>query len=250
MPRSRSGHRSVPVEGARAVEGMNVPGAGPVPVPVGEEARPRSRPAVAGGVVPLAVEMAVAVSVMPVAMRSVPVAVDAAGVAVVPVGARVNPVRMEVERMGMPVVSVGVPGLVVVRPGRRCGVGMGHREEGDERAEREPRGGIAAPVPVVMPPPRLGGAGNGEHGHKREHWQRCRAPLPTQPSGHAPANVRNVHHTPSGSVAPHFELPRPGVKLAPHASGPESTAGGEECRTKPSPRDPARFTTVDSSILQ
>ena len=157
------------VEGARAVEQMNVPRAGPVPVPVGEDARPRSRPAVTGSVSPVAMgKMPVSISVMPVTMRSVPVAVDAAGVAMMPVGARMNPVRMEVEPMGVPVVSVGVPALVVARPGWRRGVGMGHREEGDERAEREPRDRIAAPVPVVVPPSRLGGPGDGDHGRENE----------------------------------------------------------------------------------
>ena len=166
----RSGHRSVPVVGARAVERMDVPGAGPVPVPFGEEARPRSHSAVTGGVAPVPVgKMAATVSVMPVAVRVMPVAVavDPAGVAVMPVGARMDPVRMQVEGMGMPVVSVEVPPMVVRLRGRR-GVGMGHREERDERAEREPRDRIAAPVPVVMPPPRLGGAGEGEHGRENE----------------------------------------------------------------------------------
>ena len=147
---------------------MDVPGAGPVPVPVGEEARPRSRPAVTGGVAPVAVsKIAVAVSVMPVAVCVMPVAVDAAGVAVMVVGARMDPVRMQVQGMGMPVVSVGVP-RAVVRPRGRRGVGMSHREEGDERAEREPRDRIAAPVPVVVSPARLGGAGDGEQGRESE----------------------------------------------------------------------------------
>lgn len=174
----------MPVVGARVVERMDVPGAGPVPVPLGEEAWPRSRPAVTGGVAPVAVgKMAVAVSVMPVAVRTMPVAmrvmpvavaVDPAGVAVMPVGARMDPVRMQVERMGMPVVSVEVPPMVV-RPRGRCGVGMGHREESDERAEREPRNRIAAAVPVMMPPPRLGGAGDGEQGRESEYGTSHRA---------------------------------------------------------------------------
>ena len=153
-----------------------------------------------GGVAPVAVgKMAVAVSVMPVAVRvvSVAVAVDAAGVAVMPVRKRMDPVRMQVRGMGMPVVSVGMP-RTVVRPRGGRGVGMGHREEGDERAEREPRHRIASPcVPGVVPPPRLGSAGDGKHGREREHREPRRAPLPTQPSGRPPANVRNVHHTPS-----------------------------------------------------
>ena len=166
----RSGRRSVPVMGARAVERMDVPGAGPVAVPVGEEARPRRGSAVTGGAAPVAVgKMAVSESMVPVAMHMMPVAVtvDAAGMAVMPVGARMDPVRMQVQGMGMPVVSVGVPPMAV-RPRRRRGVGMGHREEGDERAEREPRDRIAAPVPVVVSPARLGGAGDGEHGRESE----------------------------------------------------------------------------------
>ena len=172
-----SRHRSVPVVGARAVERMDVPGAGPVAVPIGEEARTRSRSAVTGGVAPVAVgKMAVAVSVMPVAVRVMPVAVhvmpvevavDAAGVAVMPVGARMHPVRMQVEGMSMAVVSVEVPPMVV-RPRGRCGVDVGHREEGDERAEREPRDRVAATVPVVMSPARLGGTGDGEQGRESE----------------------------------------------------------------------------------
>ncbi len=165
-----SRHRSVPVVGARAVERMDVPGAGPVAVPIGEEARTRSRSAVTGGVAPVAVgKMAVAVSVMPVAVRVMPVAVavDAAGVAVMPVGARMHPVRMQVEGMSMAVVSVEVPPMVV-RPRGRCGVDVGHREEGDERAEREPRDRVAAAVPVVMSPARLGGTGDGEKGRESE----------------------------------------------------------------------------------
>lgn len=172
----RSVHRSVTVVGARAVERMNVPGAGPVAVPVGEEARPRRRPVVPGGVSSVVVSvMPVAVLEMPVAMRVMPVAVavavavDAVRATVMPVGAWMNPVRMEVERVGVPVVSVGVP-PIAVRPGRRRGVGMGHREERHEGAEREPRDRIASPsVPVVVPSPRLGGAGDGEQGRKREH---------------------------------------------------------------------------------
>ena len=123
-----------------------------------------------GGVVPLTVgKMTVAVSAMPVAMLEMPVpmTVDTADVAVMPVGAWMDPVRMEVEPMGMPVVPVGVP-RTVVRPRGRRGVGMGHREEGDERAEREPRDRIAAPVPVVVSPARLGGAGDGEHSRESE----------------------------------------------------------------------------------
>ena len=165
------------VVGARAVEGMNVPGAEPVMVPVGEEARPRSRPAVAGGVARVAVgKMPVAVSAIPVAVRVVPVAVavDPPRVTVMPVGARMDPVRMEMEGMGMPVVSVGVP-RTVVRPGSRRGVGMGHREEGHEGSEREPRDRIAAaaPVPVMVSPARLGGAGKGEHGRESERRRSC-----------------------------------------------------------------------------
>ena len=150
-------------------------------MPVGEEARPRSRPAVTGGVAPVAVgEVTVAVSAMPVAVGVMPVAmtVGAAGVAVMPVRAWMNPVSMEVAPMGVPVVSVGVP-RTVVRPGWRRGVGMGHREEGHERPEREPRDRIAAPVPVVVSPPRLGGAGNGEHGHESEYQPPHRSPSRT-----------------------------------------------------------------------
>ena len=155
-----------------------------MPVPVREEVRPRIRSAVTGGVAPVAVgKMAVAVSVVPVAMRVMPVAmhmmpvamrvvpvavaVNAAGVAVMSVGARMDPVRMQVEGMGMPVVSVVVPPMVV-RPRGRRGVGMGHGEEGDERAEREPRDRIAAPVPVVVSPASLGGPGDGEQGRESE----------------------------------------------------------------------------------
>ena len=154
----------MPVAGARAVERMDVPGAGPVPVPVGEEARPRRRPTVPRRVSPILVgKMTVEMRVMTVA-----VAVDAAGVAMMPVGAGMDPVRMEMERMGVPVVSVGVPPMAV-RPGRRRGVGMGHREESHEGSEREPRDRIAsASVPVVVPPPRLGGAGDGEHDRESE----------------------------------------------------------------------------------
>ena len=115
-------------------------------------------------------EMAVAVSVMPLAMRVMPVAmtVGAVRATVMPVGAWMDPVRVEVAPMSVPVVSVGVPALVEARPGRRRGVGVGHREEGDERAEREPRDRIAAPVPVVVSPARLGGAGDGDHGRENE----------------------------------------------------------------------------------
>ena len=118
--------------GARASKRMNVPCAGSVAMPVGEEARFGSRPAVAVGVVPVAMPaMRVVVHVMPV------------------------------------VESVGVPR--VMRSARRRGVvGVRDREEGHERPECEPRGEVAVVVPVVMPPPRLGGAGKGEHGHERE----------------------------------------------------------------------------------
>ena len=221
----------MPVVGARAIERMNVPGAGPVPVPVGEEAWLRSRSAVPGTVVPVAVrEVTMAVSVMPVTMhvmpvpmRAIPVAmtVGAVRATVVPVGAWMNPVRMEVERVGVPVVSVGVPPLAV-RPGRRRGVGMGHREEGDEGPEREPRDRIAsAPssVPVVVPPPRLGGAGDGQQGRKREYRQPHRASSRTEAPGRAPANVRNVHPAPSRSAASHSRLPHAGVKPAARGYG-------------------------------
>lgn len=60
-----------------------------------------------------------------------------------------------------------VPGA---RRGRvRVVVGVRDREEGDERPEREPRGEVAVAVPVVMvmPPPRLGRTGRGEHGRER-----------------------------------------------------------------------------------
>ena len=163
---------------------MDVPGAGPVAVPVGEEARPRRGSAVTGGAAPVAVGkmavsesmvpvamhmMPVAMRVMPVAMHMMPVAVtvDAAGMAVMPVGPRMDHVRMQVQGMGMSVVSVVMPPMVV-RPRGRRGVGMGHREEGDERAEREPRDRIAAPVPVVVSPARLGGAGDGKQGRESE----------------------------------------------------------------------------------
>ena len=143
---------------------------GAAPVAVGKMA-------VAVSMVPVAMGgMAVSDSMVPMAMREMPVAVhmmpvavavEAAGVAVMPVGARMDPVRMQVQGMGMPVVSVGVP-RTVARPRGRRGVGMGHREEGDERAEREPRDRISAPVPVVVPPARLGGPGNGEQGRESE----------------------------------------------------------------------------------
>ena len=123
-------------------------------------------------------EMTVAVSVIPVAVFEMPVAmrvmpvtmtVSAVRATVMPVGAWMNPVRVEVAPMGVPVVSVGVPALVEARPWRRGGVGVGHREEGDERTEREPRDRIAAPVPVVVSPARLGGADDGEQGRESEY---------------------------------------------------------------------------------
>lgn len=46
---------SVAVPDARVAERMNVPYAGPVTVPVGEEVRPGSRPAVTGRTVRMAV---------------------------------------------------------------------------------------------------------------------------------------------------------------------------------------------------
>ena len=186
-----------------------------MPVPAGEEARPRSRSTVTGGVAHVAVgKMAVAVSVMPVAVSVMPVAVavDAAGVAVMPVGARMDPVRMQVQAMGMPVVSVSVPRAV--RPGRRRGMGMsmGNGEERHERAEREPRDRIAAPVPVMVPPARLRTTGKDKRGCENETRQPRRTSPPTSSSGHVPANVCSAHHAPSRSAVSHFELPRRGVK--------------------------------------
>ena len=201
----RPGSGSVTVVGARTIERMNVPGTGPVMVPFGEEARSGSRPAVTGALVP------VAVGKVPLAESVMPVSVDTAGVAVIPVGARVESVRVEVQSVGVPVMSVGVPR--VVRPGSRRGVGMGNREEGDQRAEREPRNCIAAAaVPAMVPPPRLRGAGKEEHGRKSEYRKPHRASLPTETSGRAAANVCNFHHTPSRSAASHSDLPRAGVK--------------------------------------
>ena len=123
--------------GARVAERMNVPGAGPVAVPVGEEARPGRRPAVTGDVAPVTVDD-MRVSVMHV--MHVPVA-----------GA------------------VGVP--LAARRGRRGRVVVGarNREHGDERPEREPCGKVAVAVPTMMmmaPLPGLGGPGNGEHGRE------------------------------------------------------------------------------------
>ena len=69
------------VMGARAAERMDVPGAGAVAVPVGEEARPGSRPAVTGDVMRVAVD-GVRVPVMPV------VGVSVAGTMGVPMAAR------------------------------------------------------------------------------------------------------------------------------------------------------------------
>ena len=117
----RLGSGSVTVVGARAVERVNVPGSGAVTVPVGEKARPRRRPVMAGGVVPVAGgQMPIPVPVIPLA-----VAVDAAGVTVIPVGSRLNSVGVEVQSVGVPLMSVRVPR--VVRPGSRRAVGMGNR---------------------------------------------------------------------------------------------------------------------------
>ena len=161
---------SVTVVGAGAVEHMDVPGAGPVTVPVGEKARPGNGPPVTGGVVPVvAGKMPVTEIAVTVAMRAMPVAVtvDVVRAAVMTVGARMEPMGVEVKGVGVPVMSVRVPRMVV-RPGRRRGVGMGDREERHERPEREPRGGIAAAVPAMMPPARLGGTGDREHGRENE----------------------------------------------------------------------------------
>ena len=130
----------------------------------------------------------------------VPMAMDAVGVTVMPVG-------MQVECVGVPVMPVGVPRMVV-----RRGVGMGDREERHERAEREPRDRIPAAMPVPVPAPRLRGAGKGQHGRENEHRQPHRASSRTEAPGRAPADVRNVHYTPSGSAASHSELPPAGVK--------------------------------------
>jgi len=209
------GSGSVTVGGAGTVEQMNVPGAGPVTVPIRANARPGARPLVAGGVVPVARSP---IRVMRVAMRAmpVPVTVDAAGVTVMPVGSRVNAVGVQVEPVGVPVMSVRMPR--VLRPGVRGGVGVGHREEGDERAEGEPRDGIAtasaAAVPAMVPPPGLGGAGKDEQSGKSEYRKPHRASLPTEPAGRAPANAARLHHPPPRPTAPHSEPPRTGVKPA------------------------------------
>ena len=144
---------SVTVVGAGAIERMDVPGAGPVTVPVGEEARSGNGPPVTGGVVP------VVAGKMPVTKIAVTVAMT--------VGARMKPVGVMVKCVGVPVMSVGVPRMVV-RPGRGHGVGMGDREERHERPEREPRGGIAAAMAAMMSPARLGSTGDGEHGRENE----------------------------------------------------------------------------------
>ena len=196
---------------------MDVPGAGPVTVPVGANAWPGARPLMAGVVVHVAKS---AIRVMRVAMRAMPVpmTVDAPGVTVMPVGSRVNAVGVQVEPVGVPVMSVRMPRLV--RPGVRRRVRMGHREEGDERAEGEPRGGITAAsayVPAMVPPPRLGGAGKGEQGGKSEYRKPHRASLPTEPAGRAPANVVELHHPPPRPTASHSEPPRTGVKPAARA---------------------------------
>lgn len=164
----RNSDRSVTVVGARAFKRMNMPGAGTVTVAVGEDARHRNRPVMAVGLAPMAMgEMSVAESAMPVTVRTVPVAVtvDGARVAVMPVGARMQSVGVQVEPVCVPAMSVGVPHIM--RPGVRCRVGMGHREEGHERAEREPSDRVAATAVFVMePPPRL--RGTGERDHRRE----------------------------------------------------------------------------------
>ena len=228
----RRGSGSVTVGGAGVVEQMDVPGAGPVTVPVGANAQPGTRPLMAGGVVPVARS---AIRVVRVAMRAmpVPVTVEAAGVTV---GARVNAVGVQVEPVGVPVMSVRMPR--VVRPGIRRGVGMGHREEGDERAEGEPRDGItaaSASVPAMVPPPRLGGAGKDEQSGKSEYRKPHHASLPTEPTSRAPANVAKLHHPPPRSAASHSEPPRTGVKSAARllrasASGPATVAAVAEGR--------------------
>ena len=171
-----------------------------------------------GGVAPVAVgKIAVAVSAMPVPMRvmPVPVAVGTVRVTVMPVGALVNPMWMEVEPMGMPVVPVGVPGTVV-RPRGRRGVGMGHREEGDERAEREPRDRIAAPVPVVVPPTRLGGAGDGEHGRESECGTSHRAS--SSAGHHRTPRSDGTARTPIASGSPALWTPPRSSQVPPSCS--------------------------------
>ena len=136
MRAGRAKGGSVAVMGARAVERVDVPGAGAVAVPVGEEARPGSRPAVVGDVMHVAVG-GVRVPVMPV--------------------------------VGVPVAgAVGVP-MAARRGRRRVVVGARDREEGDERPEREPRREVAVALPAVMMMaslPGFGGAGKGEHGRE------------------------------------------------------------------------------------
>ena len=148
-----------------------MPGAGTVTVPVGQDARHRNRPATVVGLVPMAMgEMSVAQTAMPVTVRVVPVAVtvDGARVAVIPVGARMESVVVQVEPVSVPAMSVGVPH--VMRPGVRRGLGMGHREEGHERAEREPRDRVAATaVSVMESPARLRGTGERDHRHESEY---------------------------------------------------------------------------------
>jgi len=104
-----------------------------------------------------------------------------------------NPVRMKAERVGMPVAAVGMPGPVAPRPERRRGVvGMvGHREEGEERADREPRHRIAVVSVVVVSPARLGDTDNREHGRNRKY----------EPSHAASSKVGNRRTPPSGGAA-------------------------------------------------
>ena len=197
--------------GARVGEGMNMPCAVPVPMPVGPGKRRRTRgPAVVpaiSGLVP------VAATVEPVvhARRTV-----------MPI-----PMRMPWRALhGRPVPMA----TVARRMGDRRGVGVCDSEKRQERSEREPRGLISAALPVKVPPSRLGGARDGEGCSERKGREPDHRPSTSKTlSIRAPKVVCDVHHT----------LPHPGfancalLRARVKAAMPGGRREGDECEGQP-----------------
>ncbi|MCY4452578.1 MAG: hypothetical protein OXC01_11570 [Immundisolibacterales bacterium] len=165
--------------GARVAKRMNMPCAVAVPMPVGKGTRRRS--------------------IGPPVMHAWPGLKPATDprVPVVHVRVAVVPMPMRMPRRARDHRPVPVAAMVMARRmDERRGVGMRDREKREEGSEREPRGPIPAPVPLMMPSSRLGAARDGEgRGERKGRDANHRPGASKTISGRAPKVARDVHHT-------------------------------------------------------
>ena len=197
--------RSVAMECARVLKRMDVPGAVAVPVAVGAYEWGVGRAAVRGPVVSVAMQGA-----------------------------------MPVPSMVVRAMAVRVPAVVTGRMTERRRVRVHDGEERQQGPEREPCGFLATMMPAVVPPARLRGGGNQQHGgHQRDSRKAHCAPRAARPAGQS----RPVVHRSLPQL-----LGRILTLLAPVSSTERAVRVAERRTAARHPGDPPPPATIRSPI--